>query len=81
METSGQQLDIKPTILHTVIYWKPPNDGTYKCNSGGASKGNPGQSAGGFCIRNWKGDFIFAATYKLGMITSLEAETSAWRKD
>ncbi|WMV20474.1 hypothetical protein MTR67_013859 [Solanum verrucosum] len=60
----------KPTILPIVIYWKPPNDGTYKCNSDGASKGNSGQSAGGFCIRNWKGDFIFAATYELGMITS-----------
>ncbi|KAL3337562.1 hypothetical protein AABB24_029946 [Solanum stoloniferum] len=53
---------------------------TYKYNSDEASKGNPGQSAGGFCIRDCKGEFIFAATYDLGIRTRLEAETSAMEK-
>ncbi|KAH0635990.1 hypothetical protein KY289_035905 [Solanum tuberosum] len=70
----------KPILVPKVIHWKPPMEGTYKCNSDGASKGNPGQSAGGFCIRDWKGEFIFAATYDLGIRTGLEAETSAMEK-
>ncbi|KAH0679359.1 hypothetical protein KY284_020444 [Solanum tuberosum] len=70
----------KPIVVPNVIYWKPPMERTYKCNSDGASKGNPGQSASGFCIRNWKGELIFAATYDLGIKTGLEAETSATEK-
>ncbi|KAK4721575.1 hypothetical protein R3W88_011808 [Solanum pinnatisectum] len=70
----------KPTVVPNVIYWKPPMERTYKCNSDGASKGNPGQSAGGFCIRKWKGELIFAATYDLGIKAGLEAETSAMEK-
>ncbi|KAK4721269.1 hypothetical protein R3W88_011502 [Solanum pinnatisectum] len=70
----------KPILVPKVIHWKPPMEGTYKCNSDGASKGNPRQSAGGFCIRDWKGEFIFVATYDLGIRTGLEAETSAMEK-
>ncbi|KAK6789577.1 hypothetical protein RDI58_013377 [Solanum bulbocastanum] len=70
----------KPILVPKVIHWKPPMEGAYKYNSDGASKGNPGQSAGGFCIRDWKGEFILAATYDLGIRTRLEAETSSMEK-
>lgn len=67
----------KSVISTRVIYWVPPGIGVYKCNSDGASKGNPGPSSGGFCIRNWEGKFIYAATQELGVKTSLEAEVIA----
>lgn len=54
--------------------------GCYKCNSDGASKGNLGPSAGGFCIRNWNGEFIYAEYHNLGVKTSLEAEATVMDK-
>lgn len=69
------------SVLATkVIYWVPPNMGVYKCNTYGASKGNPGPSAGGFCIRNWNGEFIYAASQELDFKTSLEAEVIAFER-
>ncbi|KAH0685725.1 hypothetical protein KY290_017253 [Solanum tuberosum] len=59
--------------------WKFPNEGVYKCNSDGASKGNPGPSACAFCIRNNRGEFVYAESKGLGIMSSLEAETIALR--
>lgn len=54
--------------------------GCYKCNSDGVSKGNSGPSAGGFCVRDWNGEFMYVASHRLGVKTSLEAETMAMEK-
>ncbi|XP_059285588.1 uncharacterized protein LOC132039055 [Lycium ferocissimum] len=51
--------------------------GWYKCNSDGASKGNPGPSSAGFCVRDSLGDFIYATTRRVGDISCLVAEAKA----
>ncbi|KAK4711125.1 hypothetical protein R3W88_005638 [Solanum pinnatisectum] len=63
-----------------VHFFENYKSGVYKCNSDGASNGNPGPSSGGFCIRNWEGEFIYAATQELGVKTSLEAEVIALKR-
>lgn len=46
----------------------------------GASKGNPGQSAYGFCIRNREEDLIYAEAESIGLVTNIEAEIHAiWK--
>lgn len=40
----------------------------------GASKGNSRPSAVGFCIRNWSGEFLYAAAHDLGVKSSIEAD-------
>ncbi|KAH0696111.1 hypothetical protein KY285_012930 [Solanum tuberosum] len=43
----------KPTLHYHVVNWKSSELGWIKCNTDGVSKGNPGQSSYGFCIRNY----------------------------
>ncbi|KAH0704298.1 hypothetical protein KY290_017150 [Solanum tuberosum] len=50
----------KPTLYYDVVNWKPPEMGWIKCNTDGASKGNPRQSSYGFCIRNHTGQLLYA---------------------
>uniref|UniRef100_A0A0V0I4K1 Putative ovule protein n=1 Tax=Solanum chacoense TaxID=4108 RepID=A0A0V0I4K1_SOLCH len=42
----------KRRIYYHIAQWKLPEEDQLKCNKDGASKGNPGESAYGFCIRN-----------------------------
>lgn len=42
----------KPRIYHALVYWRPPNKGIFICNTDRANKGNPGESAYGFCYKN-----------------------------
>ncbi|KAK4735964.1 hypothetical protein R3W88_010225 [Solanum pinnatisectum] len=54
-----------------------PREGWVTCNTDGASKGNPSQSAYGFCIRNRGGDLIYAEAQSIGEATNMEAEVRA----
>ncbi|XP_019256312.1 PREDICTED: uncharacterized protein LOC109234702 [Nicotiana attenuata] len=54
-----------------------PFHGLYKCNTDGASKGNPGPSSLGFCVRNDKGDVVSARAVDLGVTTNVVAEAKA----
>ncbi|WMV17864.1 hypothetical protein MTR67_011249 [Solanum verrucosum] len=67
----------KPKIYYSSITWKPPELGTLKCNIDGASRGNPGRSAYGFCLRNHKGDLIYAQGEEINECTNIEAEAIA----
>lgn len=46
----------RPKLYYLVVSWKPPEQEYFKCNTDGASRGNPGRSSYGFCIRNHRGD-------------------------
>uniref|UniRef100_M1AL57 RNase H family protein n=1 Tax=Solanum tuberosum TaxID=4113 RepID=M1AL57_SOLTU len=70
----------KPTLYYHIVSWRPPEEGWITCNTDGASKGNPGQSAYGFCIRNIEGDLIHAEAESIGLATNMEAEVHAiWK--
>ncbi|KAM3235236.1 hypothetical protein P3L10_015272 [Capsicum annuum] len=67
-----------PITVTSVVYWTPPFSG-FKCNSDGASKGNPGPISSAFCIRDDQGNFEFAECRKIGVATNLMAEVIALR--
>ncbi|MCD9645116.1 hypothetical protein HAX54_033792, partial [Datura stramonium] len=52
----GYITEVKAILLRL----ESPLEGWFKCNSDGNSKGNPGPSSMAFCIRNRKGDLIYA---------------------
>ncbi|XP_060216712.1 uncharacterized protein LOC132644152 [Lycium barbarum] len=61
-----QQLEgYRPHITYTMVQWCSPDQGWYKCNSDGASKGNPGPSTTAFCVRNHDGDFIYVSARRI----------------
>ncbi|XP_060202283.1 uncharacterized protein LOC132630733 [Lycium barbarum] len=67
----------KPTVICRIIEWRRPAPGIYKCNTDGAAKGNPGPSSSAFCIRNEKGDLVYAAAKSLADGTNIVAEAEA----
>ncbi|XP_019246545.1 PREDICTED: uncharacterized protein LOC109226206 [Nicotiana attenuata] len=54
-----------------------PFHGWYKCNTDGASKGNPGPSSLGFYVRNDEGDVVYARAVDLGVTTNVVAKAKA----
>lgn len=46
-----------------------------KYNTNGASKGNHGECACGFCVRIWEGDVLYAKANNIGIVTNMEAES------
>jgi ribonuclease HI len=62
-----------PHVIKEVL-WQPPVFNWVKCNSDGASLGNPGPSSCGGLFRNSKGEFLGAFAYNLGISNSLSAE-------
>lgn len=48
-----------------------------KVNTDGASRGYPGRSAIGYCVRNDAGDMIYALGREINEATNTEAETIA----
>ncbi|KAL0283502.1 UNVERIFIED_CONTAM: putative ribonuclease H protein [Sesamum radiatum] len=67
--TSGQKA--------TTVHWRKPQEGWYKLNTDGASKGNPGISGAGGILRDQLGKVIFAFQEPLGIATNTQAELSA----
>ncbi|XP_070046794.1 uncharacterized protein [Nicotiana tomentosiformis] len=59
------------------VTWKIPHVGWYKCNIDGASRGNPGPSSFGFCIRDSVGDFVYARTQIIEETINIVAEARA----
>ncbi|KAH0696122.1 hypothetical protein KY290_013483 [Solanum tuberosum] len=68
-----------PKIGCKVVYWKPPSEGTFKCNTDGACKGNPSPSSGAYCVRDAAERFIYTKTKRLGYRTNLIEEIKAFR--
>lgn len=54
--------------------WQFPEKDKLKCNIDGACWGNPGKCASAFCVRDEKGDLIYAKARGIGIGTNTEAE-------
>ncbi|XP_055815515.1 uncharacterized protein LOC129885304 [Solanum dulcamara] len=67
----------KARVKVTQVRWNLPPIGWYTCNTDGASRGNPGRSAYGFCLRNAEGNLIYAKAEEIGYATNIEAEIVA----
>ncbi|KAH0706212.1 hypothetical protein KY285_010708 [Solanum tuberosum] len=67
----------KQRLYHCIVRCEAPQEGMMKCNTDGASRGNPRSSAYGFCLRNSHGDLIYAAAENRGITTNVEAELRA----
>ncbi|KAH0776334.1 hypothetical protein KY290_007745 [Solanum tuberosum] len=67
----------RPKIYVHSVVWKPPVAQRLKFNTDGASRGNPGMSSFGFCIRDGRGDLRYAKAKGIGIITNTEAEALA----
>ncbi|XP_075087987.1 uncharacterized protein LOC142169942 [Nicotiana tabacum] len=67
----------KPILITTRVTRQLPFHGWYKCNTDGASKGNPGPSSLGFCVRDDEGDVVYARAVDLGVTTNVVAEAKA----
>lgn len=59
------------------VIWEFPGEGWLKVNTDGASRGNFGRSAIGCCVRDEKGDIVFAAEKKINETTNTKAEAMA----
>ncbi|WMV24105.1 hypothetical protein MTR67_017490 [Solanum verrucosum] len=67
----------KPKIFYQAVSWHKPERNWIKCNTDGASRGNPGDNAYALCIRDYKGDLIFAEAQQIGFATNNMAEAVA----
>jgi len=63
----------KAPIIKEVL-WNPPIFNWVKCNTRGASLGNPGQSACGGLFRNSTSDFLGAFAINLGINSTFNSE-------
>ncbi|XP_049391451.1 uncharacterized protein LOC125855799 [Solanum stenotomum] len=67
----------KPKLHYRAVSWTKPQKGWMKCNTNGASRGNPGECTYSFCIRDDFGDLVYAEAQRMGNGNSMEAETRA----
>ncbi|KAK6773737.1 hypothetical protein RDI58_028975 [Solanum bulbocastanum] len=75
-----QLKEYRPILHYLAVKWTHPQEGWVKCNTDGASKGNPEESSYGFCIRDSSGDLLYAEAKSIGVATNMEAETMAiWK--
>lgn len=66
-----------PRLKVKKVIWTFPEEGWLKVNTDGASRGNPGRSAIGYCIRDEKGDIVYTVGKEIKETTNIEAETVA----
>ncbi|XP_059290815.1 uncharacterized protein LOC132044343 [Lycium ferocissimum] len=64
-------------LTYKQVKWKFSRNGHFKCNTDGASRGNPGPSFATFCVRNSSGDFLHVMARVLPDTTNLVAEAVA----
>ncbi|KAH0757310.1 hypothetical protein KY290_020803 [Solanum tuberosum] len=67
----------KPKLHYISVTWKSPDITRIKCNTDGASRGNPCLSSFGYCLRDSKEDLLFAKSRGIGIATNMEAECLA----
>lgn len=61
-------------VIHKMVKWSHPPSGSFKCNTNGSCRGNPGPGSMAFCVRNEFGDLVFAESRLLERCTVIEAE-------
>nr|XP_009769782.1 PREDICTED: uncharacterized protein LOC104220585 [Nicotiana sylvestris] len=67
----------KPHVVTKRVTWQLPYEGWFKCNIDGASRGNPGPSSYGFCVRDHEGNLVFAKAKEIGEATNIVSEAKA----
>lgn len=63
-----------PKISCKVIHWRKLEINSYKCNTDGNSKSNPGSCVAAYCIRDWDGNMRYAAAKRIQDGSSIMAE-------
>ncbi|XP_016470893.1 uncharacterized protein LOC107793125 [Nicotiana tabacum] len=66
-----------PRLKYDKVIGELPIVGWVKVNTDGASRGNPGRSSIGLCIRNNDRDLVYALGREINATTNTEAETVA----
>ncbi|WMV29043.1 hypothetical protein MTR67_022428 [Solanum verrucosum] len=66
-----------PKLKVRQVLWKPPERGCIKCNTNGASRGNPGRSSWSFCVRNHSGNIIHAQAQEMEDTNSTNTQAEA----
>ena len=75
---NGWKISHSPThILPRKNFWRPPTYGLWNLNFDGASRGNPGPSGFGACIRNSSGEVVVIIVSPLPIDTNNIAEAHA----
>ncbi|KAK4364313.1 hypothetical protein RND71_015671 [Anisodus tanguticus] len=59
------------------MQWNCPPTWWYKCNTDGASRGNPGLSATAYYIRDDRGDLFYESARRLSDTTNIHVEALA----
>ncbi|XP_059285929.1 uncharacterized protein LOC132039469 [Lycium ferocissimum] len=68
---------LNPRVGGQMVQRRYPSAGWHKCNTDGASRGNPGQRLTAFCIRYERGDLVYAAARRIANTTNICAEAVA----
>nr|XP_009795526.1 PREDICTED: uncharacterized protein LOC104242198 [Nicotiana sylvestris] len=69
--------DYTPNLKFNKVLWEFQIPGWTKINTDGASRGNPGRSSIGYCLRNEHGDMIFGCGKEIQETTNTQAEIKA----
>ncbi|WMV30576.1 hypothetical protein MTR67_023961 [Solanum verrucosum] len=67
----------RPRFVSKWVKSHPPPSGWLKCNTDGASRGNPRPCAAAFCIKNHEGDLVIAKGVRIPDSTDLVVEAIA----
>ncbi|KAH0698915.1 hypothetical protein KY284_013130 [Solanum tuberosum] len=70
----------RPRFVYKWVKWHPPPSGWLKCNTDGASRGNPRPSVVAFCIINHEGELVIAKGVRILDSTNLVAEAITIRE-
>ncbi|KAH0707237.1 hypothetical protein KY289_012313 [Solanum tuberosum] len=54
-----------------------PEASWFKCNTDGSSRGNPGVNTYAFCVRDERGELVFAEAQEIGISTNNMAEATS----
>ncbi|KAG6467116.1 hypothetical protein ZIOFF_075057 [Zingiber officinale] len=72
-------IQVRIRTLHTIsaVHWRRPDDGWFKLNTDGSSRGNPGESSYGAIVRDHSGQVVVARQGVLGEGSNIRAELMA----
>ncbi|MDV3190795.1 MAG: ribonuclease H family protein, partial [Candidatus Phytoplasma australasiaticum] len=63
-------------LYYRLVTWRFPDGEWIKHNTDGDCKGNPSYNSYGFCLRDTKGDIIYAEAGFIGLTTNIVAEAT-----
>lgn len=70
--------EYKPKLYYYPVTWTMPEEGWSKCNTDGASKGNPRISSYAFYIRDYHGNLEYAEAKVFRVMSNMEAEVKGF---